>query len=370
MKTLKDYLGIYPEVVLSQTRPCLDAVRVLDVTEALVLVTDEDGRFLGTVADSDVRKALIRKIDLGRPVSTIMNGNPSYVHSDDPLGGLLKLQQRHCHAWVPVLNREHRLTALLNSREVFGRPALYPNQVVILAGGKGVRMRPLTLDTPKSMLDIGGQPLLEIIVGQLREYGFRNINLAVNYLAEQIVEHFKDGRDHGVNINYINETTPLGTAGCLSLLTPKPKEPVIVINGDLFTGLNFERLLRYHVNEGHMATACVWEHRMDMLYGVVHLRDTLIENIEEKPEINYFVNAGIYVISPKSFEQLRPNEPYDMPDFLKAISKKYAQGLGCFLVKEFWIDIGRPKDYERAEYEFNKGKTKAAAAAAREPVLT
>ncbi len=352
MRNMTNYLKLYPEVILSVDRPGLEAVKILDRTSALVLVVDEHGRLVGTVADSDIRKALIRQKDLNRPVQEIMNAAPSFVRNDSPRRDLVQLVQRRNHVWVPVLDGQKRVTGLLNSRETYVRPALHSNPVIVLAGGRGERLRPLTLDTPKPMLHVGGQPLLEIILRQLKEGGFLNVHLSVNYLADQIVNHFGDGSDLGMSISYLRENRPLGTAGCLSLLDPAPDEPFIVINGDLLTGLNFDHLLQYHLQERRPVTVCACEHRVAIPYGVFSLRDTVIESIEEKPEKVYHVNAGIYVFSPEVLRHLKRDEPRDMPDLLQDVIREHPDGVSCFPVKEYWLDIGRPQDYQRANHEF------------------
>lgn len=352
MRNMTNYLRVYPEVLLPSDRAGLEAVRILDRTNALVLVVDGEGRLLGTVADSDIRKALIRQRDLSLPVREIMNENPGFVRKDSPQRDLVQLVQRRNHVWVPVLDGQRRVVGLLNSRETYLRPALHSNPVIVLAGGRGERLRPLTLDTPKPMLHVGGQPLLEIILRQLKESGFLNVHLSVNYLADQIVNYFGDGSDLGMSLSYLRENRPLGTAGCLSLLDPVPGEPFIVINGDLLTGLNFDHLLQYHLQERRLVTVCACEHRVAIPYGVFRLRDTVIESIEEKPEKVYHVNAGIYVFSPEVLRYLKHDEPRDMPDLLQDVMRDHPDGVSCFPVKEYWLDIGRPQDYQRANHEF------------------
>ncbi|WP_285906090.1 nucleotidyltransferase family protein [Pseudodesulfovibrio pelocollis] len=353
---LRNYLETFPRVVLNARLSCMDAVKMLDASNALVLAVDDEGRLQGVVADSDIRKALLRGVELTLPISEIMTTTPACVTSKDPIQELMDLQQSKHHIWVPVVDSEHRPVALVNTRELFGRSVLHSNNVVILAGGRGMRLRPLTEETPKPMLPVGGRPLLEIIIERLRESGFLNISLSVNYLAERITEHFGDGGKFGVSISYLRENEPLGTAGCLGLLKSKPVEPVIVINGDVLTGLDFERLLEYHHNEGRIITTAVWKHHVTIPYGVVKLEDTIVREIEEKPEFEYYVNAGVYVISPEALDLVPRGCPYDMPELIRAVIERQGMGVGCFPVREYWLDIGCPKDYLQANNDATRRK--------------
>ena len=219
-----------------------------------------------------------------------------------------------------------------------------------MAGGFGTRLRPLTNSIPKVMLKVGARPILEIILLGFIEHGFVNFYISVYYLSDQIKEHFGDGSRWGVNINYIEELEPLGTCGALSLLPDTINEPIMIMNGDLLTNINFSSLLNFHKNHCSIATMCVREYTIEVPYGVVESSDSRITSIVEKPRQHYFVNAGVYVLAPEVFKNIPKSLKKDMPDlFNELIANK--DNVFMFPLHEYWLDIGRLGDFEKAQQD-------------------
>ena len=233
------------------------------------------------------------------------------------------------------------------------KPVGKTNRVILMVGGLGTRLRPLTQDTPKPMLKVGNKPILQTIVEKFAEYGFVNITMCVNFNASIIRDYFGDGKEFGVNIDYVLEQKRMGTAGALSLLKERPSEPFFVMNGDLLTNVNFEHIFNYHMLNKATATMCVREYDYEVPYGVVKMNDNKITAIAEKPVQKFFVSAGIYMLSPEILDLIPQDEFYDMPTlFEKAIAQD--KNVISFPIHEYWIDIGRLEEYQKANEEYAK----------------
>ncbi|GAG01810.1 unnamed protein product, partial [marine sediment metagenome] len=271
----------------SPDTPILKVIRVLDDTALqIVLVADGEGRLRGTVTDGDVRRAVLDRVPLEGPVEPIMFTAPTTASVHDDREAVLNTMRRKELRQVPVVDDQGRIVDLLVLMDLI-RPQPRDNPVVVMAGGLGTRLRPLTDDRPKPLLDVGGRPILETILQNFISFGFSRFYLSVNYNANQIEEHFGDGSDRGVRIDYLREDERLGTAGSLSLM-PRGDErqadgPVLVINGDVLTKVNFQHLLDFHEDHGAAATMCVRPYRFQVPYGVVDVDDDLVRAISEKP---------------------------------------------------------------------------------------
>ena len=222
-----------------------------------------------------------------------------------------------------------------------------------MVGGLGTRLRPLTQDTPKPMLKVGNKPILQTIVERFAEYGFVNITMCVNFNASIIRDYFSDGKEFGVNIDYVLEEKRMGTAGALSLLKERPSEPFFVMNGDLLTNVNFEHIFNYHILNKATATMCVREYDYEVPYGVVKMNDNKIIEIAEKPVQKFFVSAGIYMLSPEILDLIPKNEFYDMPALFEKLIK-LSKNVISFPIREYWLDIGRMEEYQRANEEYKE----------------
>lgn len=314
----------------------------------LALVVDVDRHLLGTVSDGDVRRGLLRHLSLQAPVTEIMQTSPvSFQDGDNPRADVLRMMNTAGVEQIPILNKDGVVAGIYTLQEL-NQPQPVHNSVILMAGGIGSRLRPLTQDCPKPMLKVGAKPLLETIIESFAEHGFQNFFLSVNYLANMVKDYFEDGQEWGVNIRYLEEDAPLGTAGALGLI---PQEsltlPAIVMNGDILTRVNFAALLKFHQRHQAAATMCVREWQYQVPYGVVNSDGHRIMGITEKPIENYFVNAGIYVLDQPAFSLIKPGEYLDMPTLFNQLIEQQ-QETCLFPIREYWLDIGQHHDFERA----------------------
>lgn len=316
----------------------------------IALVVDDDGRLVGTLTDGDVRRSLLAGRSLETAVRDSMNPRPHTLQeSDTPeraMATLRALELRH----LPRVAADGKLLGLTTLEEL-ALPRELPNAVVLMAGGMGQRLFPLTREVPKPLLPIGNRPILEIIVDQLARQGFRRFFISVNYKAEMIEGYFGDGSRLGVRVEYLRENTRLGTAGALGLLPAGEHQPLLVMNGDLLTRLDFKQLVDFHEARGAMATMALTRHDITCPYGVVHTKGDAIVGMEEKPTQSFVINGGIYVLRPDALAALKPGEALDMPDLFRRLMESGKPCMG-YTIQDYWMDIGRMDDLERARAEF------------------
>jgi len=317
----------------------------------IALVVDDQQLMLGTLTDGDIRRGLLDGETLEAPAERLMNRQFRYVLSGEDHAEVLEMMRREVLHQIPVLDAHGRVVELLLLQELL-TPAQLPNAVVIMAGGKGTRLRPHTEHCPKPMLLVDGKPMLEILLEQCIASGFRQFYLSVNYLKEQIIDHFQNGKRWGVSIDYLVEDEPLGTAGSLQLLPGSEREPFLVMNGDVLTRLNTSKLLRFHVENEAAATLCVREHITTVPFGVVQTQGVELAGFEEKPSYRQLVNAGVYLIDPKLLPLLPPHQATDMPTLLQ-IAQQEGHRVAVCPIHEYWIDVGRPETLEEALATWN-----------------
>ncbi|WP_198245379.1 nucleotidyltransferase family protein [methane-oxidizing endosymbiont of Gigantopelta aegis] len=337
---------IKPDVSLRQT------IAVIDKTALqIALVVDDDNQLQGVVTDGDIRRALIKGLSLETRVDQVMNKHPRKVQIEDSVTTIKAIMQQNQLSQLPVVDRQGRVVGLKTLQSMFSRPT-YNNPVFLLAGGLGSRLRPLTDHCPKPLLQIGGKPILETIIEQFVDAGFSQFFIAVHYLADQIKDYFGDGRQWGVNIHYIEEQEPMGTAGAIGLLPDDlPELPLLVMNGDILTQVDFPRLLAFHQQEQARATLCVRQFEYQIPYGVVSLERDKITGIVEKPIHSCFSSAGIYVLDQSLVNQIRQQKRIDMPVLLNQLIENDTK-VALFPIHEYWLDIGREADFLRAKGEF------------------
>ncbi|GFO59048.1 alcohol dehydrogenase [Geomonas silvestris] len=343
----------WESILVAPQTPIIEVIRSIDETGLqIALVVSPQRKLLGTLTDGDVRRAILKGIDLNSPVELVMNDNPIAADLNDSRESILAIMKATKIRQIPVVDSQGLVTGL----ELFNKliqPSARENVVILMAGGLGNRLRPLTNDCPKPLLKVGSKPILETILQSFAEYGFRRFYIAVNYRAEMIKHYFGDGSRWGVEIDYLHEEKQLGTAGPLGLLPEKPTQPLLVMNGDLLTRVNFQQLLEFHSEHRASATMCVREYDHHIPYGVVKLDKHRLTSIEEKPVQRFFVNAGIYVLSPEALEQIPSNERLDMPDVFKGLIHQ-KRTTAVFPIHEYWLDIGRMDDFERADLDYPK----------------
>jgi dTDP-glucose pyrophosphorylase len=322
----------------------------------IALVVDTDNKLLGTLSDGDIRRGLLRKKSLNETIEDVYFKNPTTTNKGASKEDLLRLCLVNGIAQVPIVDEDRKVIDIFIIDDGLQKKQ-HKNHVVLMVGGLGTRLRPLTENTPKPMLEVGGKPILETIVKRFVDNGFSNITMCLGYKSNVIQDCFQDGSGFGVNINYIVEEKRMGTAGALTLLTKKFNKPFFVMNGDLLTNINFEKMLDFHVENDSKATMCVREYDIEVPYGVVNMASENIISIEEKPIHNFFVNAGIYLLEPDCIDLIPDNEFYDMPTLFQELIATNEK-IVSFPLQEYWLDIGRIADYERANIEyFSKFKT-------------
>lgn len=328
-----------------------NAIEIIDKSALQIgLVVDENQKLLGTVTDGDIRRGIIRAVELESPVTQIMSTSPIVAKVDESREEVISYMKRYSIRHIPILDHDRRVVGLTILQSLL-QPDRIDNPVVLMAGGLGTRLRPLTEDCPKPMLKIGDKPLLETTIDRFIEYGFHHFYICVNYKADKIKSFFGDGDDRGVNIHYIHETKPLGTAGALSLLPDLPEMPFIVMNADLLTKVDFKHLLDFHSTHNASATMCIRTYDFQVPYGVVNVNDHHITGIDEKPVHSFFVNAGIYVLNKSVIKHIPPDTTFDMPDLFDTIMKD--EITVAFPIREYWMDIGQIDDFQQADGDFH-----------------
>lgn len=325
----------------------------------LVLVVDEEHRLLGTITDGDVRRAILDNVGLGNEVETLLVrksqsdvAKPITASSDSNRGSQLALFQQFPISHLPLVDKDQRVVDLVTIRD-FVPDETSPLHAVIMAGGMGTRLRPLTDNIPKPMLPVGDRPLIELIIQQLKEAAISRVNLTTHYKKEAIVEHFGDGNNFGVDIRYVDEDLPLGTAGALSRLDGPVDEPLLVINGDILTRVDFRAMHQFHREHEADMTIAVRQHETQMPYGVVENEGANVIGISEKPLVYHLINAGIYLLEPTVIQFVPKEGSYDMPDLINRLISE-GRRVVSFPIPEFWLDIGQLDDYQAAQVEANK----------------
>jgi dTDP-glucose pyrophosphorylase len=344
----------WTEVLVGPGESIRETIRRIDGSSLqIALVVDEKRKLLGTVTDGDVRRGILKGVSLEDPATKIMNTKPTVARQGDDRDSMLAaMRARQIHQ-IPVIDAEGRVVGLEILDSLLGEKR--DNIVVLMAGGRGVRLRPLTDDTPKPLLHVGAKPILETILESLIEQGFGRFYLSVNYLAEKFEQHFGDGSRWGVDIRYLRESTPLGTAGALSLLPERPSKPLLVMNADLVTRIGFGHLVDFHVKHKAAATMGVREYDFQVPFGVVHMQNERIVEVQEKPTHRFFVNAGIYVFEPSVLDAVPAGQRIDMPDLFNTLVKQ-GRHTAVFPIREYWLDVGRHDDFARASDELEDGK--------------
>lgn len=330
------------------TSTILETIKLINQNEdQLALVVDNNRQLLGVVTDGDIRRGIIKGVPLNSCVTSVMKTSPTVALESDSKAKMLMLLREARVKFLPVIDNDNVVIDVVKLNDLL-MPIHYENTVVIMAGGKGVRLGSLTENCPKPMLKIGNKPIIETIINNFHRSGFLNFVISVNYLKEQIIDYLGDGTNFGVNISYLEEDFPLGTAGALSNLKLKEKLPFIVVNGDIYTDLDFADLLDQHNRSEADATMCLRNYNVQIPYGVVHTKGNVILSICEKPIIQNTVSAGIYVFSPGVISYIPHDTFYPMTDLFKSLIANKAI-VQSYQVDGIWIDIGQQADFERAK---------------------
>ncbi|MGY5796053.1 nucleotidyltransferase family protein [Rheinheimera faecalis] len=338
----------WKNILIKPDQPIRDALQLID-SESLriALVVDDELRLLGVVTDGDVRRGLLKNLSIISPVSMVMNTKPLTAKLGTARKELVKFMEKEQLLAIPLMEEDK--VAGLETLQRVGQYSKYQNPVFLMAGGFGTRLRPLTDNCPKPLLKVGDKPILEIVLNSFIKAGFVNFYISTHYLPEMIREHFGDGSKWNVKISYVHEELPLGTGGALGLLPADiPDLPLILINGDVLTNVDFERVLEFHNKHQAAATMCVRDYEYQVPFGVINGDGNKIISMVEKPVQRFFVNAGIYVVSPQIRRSVQQNSRIDMPTLLEQFIAQQHNVL-MFPIHEYWLDIGRIEDYNRAQ---------------------
>lgn len=341
----------WQDVVLKKTSTISQAIKKLNETGyGIILVTNKNNNLLGTLTDGDIRRAMIKHISLNSPIKDIMFEKPLTAFYKTSDTELLKILSHNSILQLPLVDEDNKIVGLKILNKII-ETKKFENPIFIMAGGFGKRLNPLTFQTPKPMLQIGGEPILEKIIKKFITSGFQNFYISTFYKSEVIKNYFKTGAQWDISIKYIDEKKPLGTAGALSLLPYKTfDKPIIMINGDLITDLDIHNLLQYHEEQENIITIGAKKYDLEVPYGVLETDNIRLTSITEKPKHSFFINAGIYVINPKSIEYVKPNIKIDMPQWITYLINKKIN-VNIFPIHEYWLDIGEKSQYERALLE-------------------
>lgn len=341
----------WKRAVIQPDATILDAMQSIEAGELqIALMVDENERLIGVATDGDLRRSILQGSGLGDSVFPIINASPVVANANDSRTTIAGLMRAHDVQQIPLIDKDKRLVGVEILTDLVNPPKR-SNPVVLMAGGLGTRLRPLTNDCPKPLIKVGGRPILQTVLDGFRAQGFHRFYLSVNYKSCMIEEFFGDGRKWDVSIDYLRETKRLGTAGPLTLLPETPTEPVFVANGDLLTNLNFARLLDYHREQNAVATMGVRQYNLQVPYGVIEINGQRISNIQEKPTEKYFVNAGLYVLEPEAIARIPKNQFFDMPELFEQIIAAGKEA-AAFPIQEYWQDIGQPDDLHQAKEDF------------------
>jgi dTDP-glucose pyrophosphorylase/CBS domain-containing protein len=326
------------------------AAALIDRNKAgIALVLDDDGRLLGTITDGDLRRAMLRGDSLDTLVDEVIarpRPAPVTAPADADRHALLSLMQERRVRQVPLLDESERVVDLVLLDQLLENSSL-PVTAVLMAGGLGTRLRPLTDGTPKPLLPVGGKPLIELAVDNLRAAGVRKVIITTHYLGSAIADHLGDGCNHQVAIEYVHEENPLGTAGALSLIE-RTADPLLVVNGDILTRLDYGALLAFHQEHAADMTVTAREYHLQVPYGVVQTNGVHLRGIVEKPEYKFFVAGGVYLLNPDVLQFLTPGERCDMPTLIERLVDG-GRTVVTFPIREYWLDIGHLEAYEQAQ---------------------
>lgn len=339
----------WQEALLNENATIEEAIRNLNQAAVqIVVVVDKGGKLIGTITDGDIRRGLLRGLGVKSPIESIIYRNPLVVPPEMRNDTIVQLMTANKVHQLPIVDDSRRVVGLHLWDEV-AAPAGRSNVMVIMAGGLGTRLHPHTENCPKPLLPVSGKPMLEHIIERAKAEGFSMFVLSVRHLWQKIEDYFKRGERWNVKIDYLREDSPLGTAGALGLLAPRPEQPLVVTNGDVLTDIRYGELLDFHVRNGAAATMAVRSYEWQHPYGVVQTRGVEIMGFEEKPVYRSHVNAGVYALQPSALDCLQAGQPCDMPALFEALRQKGERTV-VYPMHEPWLDVGQPSDYDQAPH--------------------
>jgi len=344
---MPDAQELWEKALLGQNASIKDAIRCLDASSLrIVVVINKQGKFEGTISDGDIRRGLLKGLDLGSSIENITHRNALVVPPSFGRDMVMQLMRSNQLQQIPVVDEQQRVVGLHLWNEITTPPPR-DNLMVIMAGGKGTRLMPHTENCPKPMVLVAGKPMLQHIIERSQQEGFNHFVLAINYLGHMIEEYFGDGSRFGVKIDFLREQSSLGTVGALSLLARRPESSFVVTNGDVITDIRYGELLDFHIRHDATATMAVRVHEWQHPFGVVQTKGVDIVGFEEKPIARTHINAGVYALSPDALNVMIHGEHCDMPTLFERIQAKLLRTV-AYPMHEPWLDVGKPEDLQLA----------------------
>lgn len=318
--------------------------------KGLLFVVDPQEKLIGSVSDGDIRRGILNGAQLDEPILALMNAHPFFISTHEQASVDLKFFEEKGFKMIPVCDQEGKVLHLLSPDPEKSYPPV-ENPVVLMVGGRGIRLEPLTQNIPKPLLKVGNKPILQTILERLHLFGFRNIFLCTNYLSDHIEEFCRDGSEFGLNIRYFKEEIKLGTIGAVKYLEDQLKLPFLVMNGDLLTSLNYKTVLDFHMEQQAELTIGSASYKTKVPYGVIQTEGHQVTSILEKPTYSFRISGGIYALSPKVLELIPKGTFYDITDLMESLLRKN-HPVVAFPIEEYWLDIGQHQDYEKANLDY------------------
>lgn len=315
-------------------------------SDAILFVADDLNKLTGSLTDGDLRRGFIKGLGFDNPIADFIQGNPKFIFDDEYNQAKLEDFKDRNFKIIPILNRENQIVDILNFRE---KSTIIPADAVIMAGGKGTRLRPLTEKTPKPLLIVGDKPIIEYNIDRLAKIGVENIHISINYLGEQLEDYFGDGSNKKLNIKYLKEDKPLGTIGSILLADEFEHEDIFVMNSDLLTNIDFADFYKSYKESGADMAVAATSYHVDVPYAVLETDGkNKVKSLKEKPRYTYFSNAGIYLMKKSLLEMIPKDEFYDITDLMENVLSM-DNILLTYPINGYWLDIGKPEDFKKAQ---------------------
>lgn len=341
-------MNIVERHTILQSRSVREALIKLDslASDAILFVVDTDSKLLGSLTDGDLRRGFIKGLDFNNQLCDFVQTSPKYILANSYSLDKLEVFKANHFKVVPIVNENHIIVDVLNFRL---QSTIIPADAVLMAGGEGKRLRPLTETTPKPLLKVGEKPIIEYNIDRLQKVGIKNVNLSINYLGDQLVDYFGDGANRNLNIRYVRENKPLGTIGSILLVENFEHEDILVMNSDLLTNIDYADFFKtYKDSEADMAVAAT-SYQVDIPYGVLEVNESnIVKSLKEKPRYTYFSNAGIYIIKKDLLKMIPEDEFFDITDLINRIIEMNLK-LITYPINGYWLDIGKHEDFKKAQ---------------------
>lgn len=341
-------MNIVEKHTILQSRSVREALIKLDslASDAILFVVDTDSKLLGSLTDGDLRRGFIKGLDFNNKLCDFVQTSPKYILANSYSLDKLEVFKANHFKVVPIINEDHIIVDILNFRL---QSTIIPADAVLMAGGEGKRLRPLTETTPKPLLKVGEKPIIEYNIDRLQKVGIKNVNLSINYLGDQLVDYFGDGTNRNLNIRYVRENKPLGTIGSILLVENFEHEDILVMNSDLLTNIDYADFFKtYKDSEADMAVAAT-SYQVDIPYGVLEVNElNIVKSLKEKPRYTYFSNAGIYIIKKDLLKMIPEDEFFDITDLINRIIEMNLK-LITYPINGYWLDIGKHEDFKKAQ---------------------